>query len=66
MHNDRHEHAPPAKGPAWKAAEEYGFDMSLIEAGLNLTPQERIRRHSRALKTAILLREAVERRHGRS
>jgi len=48
-------------GPAWKAAEAYGFDMSLIEANLALTPLERIRAHNRALNTALELRSAMER-----
>ena len=48
---------------AWQAAEEYGFDMSLVEDNLRLTPWERIRRHSRALATALTLREAMEKCH---
>ena len=58
--------APLAKGPAWKAAEAYGFDMSLIECSLELTPAERIRQHSQALKTAMMLRASVKKHYGRS
>ena len=54
----------PTKGPAWRAAEEYGFDMSLIECSLRLTPAERIRQHSQALRTAMLLRAGVEKHYG--
>lgn len=48
----------PAKGPAWRAAEEYGIDMSLIESNLRKTPAERVRALSRAAATAFALREA--------
>lgn len=48
---------------AWQVAEEYGFDMSLVEDNLRLTPWERIHRHSRALAMALTLREAMEKRH---
>ena len=48
---------------AWKAAEDHGFDMSLVEDNLRLTPWERILRHSLALATALTLREAMEKRH---
>ena len=27
---------PPDAGPAWRAACEYGFDMSLVEDALNI------------------------------
>ena len=45
---------------AWKAAEAYGFDMSLIEANLRRTPAKRIRTHARAL--ALALREQMKNR----
>jgi hypothetical protein len=54
----------PKVGPAWRAAEAYGCDMSLIESNLRRTPAERIRDHSRALATATALREAMEHRRG--
>ncbi|MFH1733005.1 MAG: hypothetical protein ABIF82_15335 [Planctomycetota bacterium] len=53
----------PAKGPAWRAAEDYGIDMSLIESNLRKTPAERVRAHSRALATALALREAMKKRN---
>jgi hypothetical protein len=49
-------------GPAWQAAEEFGVDMAQLEANLMKTPWERIQQHSRALNTAILLREAMEKK----
>ena len=52
--------APP--GPAWKAAEEYGFDMSLVEINLEMTPEERIIAHDRVRQMADELREAMRRR----
>lgn len=45
-------------GPAWEAAEAYGFDMSV---NLALTPLARIRAHNRARNTALELRKAMER-----
>ncbi|MGH9315901.1 MAG: hypothetical protein ACRD1P_02175 [Thermoanaerobaculia bacterium] len=47
---------------AWKAAEAYGFDMSLIEANLRRTPAERIRTHARALALALALRQQMKNR----
>lgn len=47
---------------AWKAAEAYGFDMSLIEANLRRTPAERIRLHARALTLALSLRQQMKNR----
>ena len=52
------------KGAAWRAAEEYGFDMSLIEANLRRTPAERLVEHDRALTLAQELQAAMERRRG--
>ena len=46
---------------AWKAAEAYGFDMSLIEANLRRTPAERIRMHARTLALGLQLRAIRER-----
>lgn len=36
-------YTPPSDaGPAWRAACEAGIDMSLIEAALKLTPEQRL------------------------
>ena len=54
------------KGPAWKAAEDYGFDMSIVEANLAKTPAERVRQHCEALELGMKLRKAMEEARGKS
>ena len=49
-----------AKGPAWRAAEDYGIDMSLIESNLRKTPAERIRANSLAAASALALKKAMD------
>jgi hypothetical protein len=49
---------PPDAGPAWRAACAYGFDMSLVEAALKQTPEERLDEHQRVLDFVLELREA--------
>jgi hypothetical protein len=46
---------PPDAGPAWRAACEFGFDMSLVEDALNKTPEQRLEEHQRALDMALAL-----------
>ena len=54
---------PEAVGTSsWKAAEAYGFDMSLIEANLRRTPAERIRAHARTLALVLTLRQQMTNR----
>jgi hypothetical protein len=48
---------PPDASPEWRAACEYGFDMSLVEAALKMTPEERLEAHQRALDTILELKE---------
>jgi hypothetical protein len=48
---------PPDAGPAWRAACEYGFDMSLVEDSLGLTPEQRLDQHQRALDMILDLVE---------
>lgn len=44
-------YVPPADaGPEWRAAMAAGIDMSLIEVELELTPEERLKRHHRMLE----------------
>jgi hypothetical protein len=44
------EYAVPADaGPAWRAAHEAGFDMSLIEGALKLTPEQRLAEHQQVI-----------------
>ncbi len=51
---------PPDASPAWRAACEYGFDMSLVEEALKQTPEERLETHQRALDMILELQEKVE------
>ena len=48
---------------AWEAAAQYGCDMSLLEENLRKTPIQRIRLHQQALNTAVMLRNAMEKKH---
>lgn len=48
-------------GPAWKEAEAAGFDMSLVEENLRMSPWERLLDHGRALRNAEMLQAAKER-----
>ena len=48
---------PPDAPPAWREACEYGFDMSLVEDNLRLTPEERLDRHQRALDMILELQK---------
>ena len=49
---------PPDAGPAWRAAVDYGFDMSLLEESLGLTPEQRLAEHQRVLDFLIEVQEA--------
>jgi hypothetical protein len=49
---------PADAGPAWRAAHEYGFDMSLIEANLRLSPEQRLDEHQRALDLVLEIEAA--------
>ncbi len=50
----------------WEIAAAMGIDMSLIELSLSRTPAERFREHSRALRLAWELREAMKKRNATS
>jgi len=55
------EYAMPADaGPAWRAAAAHGYDMSLLEETLRLTPEQRLEMHQRALNTVLMVMEAGE------
>ena len=49
---------PPDAGPAWREAMQSGFDMSLIEASLKLTPEERLAEHQQVIDFLIELQES--------
>lgn len=51
---------PADASPAWRAACDYGFDMSLIEEALKLTPEERLDAHQRSLDMILELQETGE------
>ena len=51
---------------AWEAAAQYGCDMSLLDENLRKTPTQRIRLHQQALNTAVMLRNAMEKRKNRT
>lgn len=55
---------PTPAGPAWRAAEEYGLDMSLVVDSLRRPVSERIRLHQGALDTLLMLRKAYEDQYG--
>jgi len=44
---------PPDAGPAWRKACAYGFDMSLLEEALQMTEEERLADHQRALNRIL-------------
>jgi hypothetical protein len=52
---------PPDAGPAWRAAVDYGFDMSLVEDALRMTPEQRLEQHQRALDLVLEVIAAGER-----
>ncbi len=49
---------PPHAGPAWRAACEAGLDMSLVEAALGLTPEERLAEHQQVLDFLLEVQKA--------
>ena len=51
---------PPDAGPAWRAACEYGFDMSLVEDALRKTPEERLAEHQQPLNLVLEIMAARE------
>ena len=51
---------PPDAGPAWRAACDCGFDMSLVEDALLMTPEQRIEEHQRALNLVLEIDAARE------
>jgi hypothetical protein len=49
---------PPDAGPAWRAAHEYGLDMTLLEASLKMTPEERLAEHQQVIDFLLEVQEA--------
>ncbi len=51
---------PPDAGPAWRAACDYGFDMSLVEDALQSTVEQRLAEHQQALNLMLEIEAARE------
>src|SRR5438270_4934233 len=51
---------PPDAGPAWRAACDYGFDMSVVDCELGASPEERIERHQHAINMVLEIEAARE------
>ena len=51
---------PPDAGPAWRAAMEYGFDMSLIEDALRKTPEQRLAEHQQVIDFLLEVQESAQ------
>jgi hypothetical protein len=49
---------PPDAGPEWRAAMEAGIDMSLIEASLKLSPEERLAELQQVVNFLLEIQEA--------
>lgn len=51
-------HVTRTNSPAWRAEEEFGFDMSMVEDRLAATPAERLERNERARQAILMIRAA--------
>ena len=49
---------PPDAGPAWRAAFKAGYDMSLIEESLRLTPEQRLAENQQVVKFLMEIQES--------
>jgi hypothetical protein len=49
---------PPDAGPAWRAACQMGYDMSLIQDWLNKTPEERLDEHQHMVNLMLQIEAA--------
>ena len=47
-------------GPEWRAACDYGFNMSLVESSLRMSLEDRLRQHQYALNLILQLDAARE------
>ncbi len=55
---------PRTGGPAWRAAEAEGHDMSLIVESLRTEVWERFQTNDSALTLALMMRSASKTQHG--
>ena len=51
---------PSDAGPAWRAAATFGFDMSLVEDALRMTPEQRLDEHQQVLNFFLEIEAARE------
>ncbi|MEI7821797.1 MAG: hypothetical protein WCK55_12840 [Verrucomicrobiota bacterium] len=58
MDTDFTQSAPRTDGPAWKAAEAEGHDMTIVASLLKMSLEERFKTHAAALATVNMLRGA--------
>jgi len=58
--DDRGYVCPPDATPEWRAACDYGFDMSLVEDALRKTPEERLEEHQHALDMILSIMPNAE------
>ena len=49
---------PSDAGPAWRAAHAAGIDMSLLEAALKMTPEQRLEEHQQVLNFLLEVQAA--------
>jgi len=56
---------PLGAGPAWRAACQYGLDMSLVEDALAMTPERRLEEHQHALDLLLEIETSRERNAAR-
>ena len=52
-------------GSHWKAAEAYGFDMSVIESNIAMSPKDRVRVHDEFRQIADTLKDAMRKQHAK-
>jgi hypothetical protein len=56
---------PPDATPEWRAACEYGFDMSLVGHALEMSADQRLERHQSALSLLLEVVAARQRNEAR-
>jgi hypothetical protein len=49
---------PPHAGPAWQDAVARGYDMSLVEHALTLTPEQRLAEHQQVIDFLLTIQGA--------
>ena len=49
---------PQEAGPEWRAACDYGLDMSLVEEALGMTPEQRLEEHQHALNLVLEIEDS--------